>query len=157
MPLLSNREVVADNWTLIDEESLDQTGDIIVPLALYLENQDALTSREGQVAVKVNGDDDIDFLVENLDKFPLVAIDFPAFRDGRGFSIARLLVRAEYKGEIRATGDIGQDRFAYLERCGFTAIEIADDVFKPEMLKSFDEMSNYYQSAADKVRAVYHQ
>ncbi|WP_415895702.1 DUF934 domain-containing protein [Neptuniibacter sp. PT34_22] len=157
MPLLSNREVVADNWTLIDEESLDQTGDIIVPLSLYLENQDALTSREGQVAVKVNGDDDIDFLVENLDKFPLVAIDFPAFRDGRGFSIARLLVRAEYKGEIRATGDIGQDRFAYLERCGFTAIEIADDVFKPEMLKSFDEMSNYYQSAADKVRAVYHQ
>ncbi|WP_415882095.1 DUF934 domain-containing protein [Neptuniibacter sp. QD34_54] len=157
MPLLINREVVADNWTLINEESLDQTGDIIVPLALYLENQEALTSREGQVAVKVNGDDDIDFLVENLDKFPLVAIDFPAFRDGRGFSIARLLVRAEYKGEIRATGDIGQDRFAYLERCGFTAIEIADDVFKPEMLKSFDEMSNYYQSAADKVRAVYHQ
>ncbi|WP_415901838.1 DUF934 domain-containing protein [Neptuniibacter sp. QD29_5] len=157
MPLLINREVVADNWTLINEESLDQTGDIIVPLALYLENQDALASREGQVAVKVNGDDDIDFLVENLDKFPLVAIDFPAFRDGRGFSIARLLVRAEYKGEIRATGDIGQDRFAYLERCGFTAIEIADDVFKPEMLKSFDEMSNYYQSAADKVRAVYHQ
>ncbi|WP_415896794.1 DUF934 domain-containing protein [Neptuniibacter sp. QD72_48] len=157
MPLLINREVVADNWTLINEESLDQTGDIIVPLALYLENQEALTRREGQVAVKVNGDDDIDFLVENLDKFPLVAIDFPAFRDGRGFSIARLLVRAEYKGEIRATGDIGQDRFAYLERCGFTAIEIADDVFKPEMLKSFDEMSNYYQSAADKVRAVYHQ
>ncbi|WP_415889005.1 DUF934 domain-containing protein [Neptuniibacter sp. SY11_33] len=157
MPLLINREVVADNWTLINEESLDQTGDIIVPLALYLENQEALTSREGQVAVKVNGDDDIDFLVENLDKFPLVAIDFPAFRDGRGFSIARLLVRAEYKGEIRATGDIGQDRFAYLERCGFTAIEIADDAFKPEMLKSFDEMSNYYQSAADKVRAVYHQ
>ncbi|WP_415898992.1 DUF934 domain-containing protein [Neptuniibacter sp. QD48_11] len=157
MPLLINREVVADNWTLINEESLDQTGDIIVPLALYLENQDALTNREGQVAVKVNGDDDIDFLVENLDKFPLVAIDFPAFRDGRGFSIARLLVRAEYKGEIRATGDIGQDRFAYLERCGFTAIEVADDVFKPEMLKSFDEMSNYYQSAADKVRAVYHQ
>ncbi|WP_415904275.1 DUF934 domain-containing protein [Neptuniibacter sp. QD48_55] len=157
MPLLINREVVADNWTLINEESLDQTGDIIVPLALYLENQDALTNREGQVAVKVNGDDDIDFLVENLDKFPLVAIDFPAFRDGRGFSIARLLVRAEYKGEIRATGDIGQDRFAYLERCGFTAIEVADDIFKPEMLKSFDEMSNYYQSAADKVRAVYHQ
>ncbi|WP_415885520.1 DUF934 domain-containing protein [Neptuniibacter sp. QD37_6] len=157
MPLLINHEVVADNWTLINEESLDQTGDIIVPLALYLENQDALTSHKGLVAVKVNGDDDIDFLVENLDKFPLVAIDFPAFRDGRGFSIARLLVRAEYKGEIRATGDIGQDRFAYLERCGFTAIEIADDVFKPEMLKSFDEMSNYYQSAADKVRAVYHQ
>lgn len=157
MPLLSNREVVADNWTLINEETLDQTGDIIVPLALYLENQDTLTSRDGQVGIKVNGDDDIDFLVENLDKFPLVAIDFPAFRDGRGFSIARLLVRAEYKGEIRATGDIGQDRFAYLERCGFTAIEVADDVFKPEMLKSFDEISNYYQSAADKVRAVYHQ
>lgn len=157
MPLLINREVVEDNWTLINEETLDQAGDIIVPLALYLENQDTLNAREGQIGLKVNGDDDLDFVMDNLDKFPLIAVDFPAFRDGRGFSIARYLVRADYKGQIRATGDIGQDRFAYLERCGFNAIQICDQVFKPEMLKSFDDMSNYYQSAADKNRPVYHQ
>lgn len=157
MPLLINREVVADNWTLINEETLDQAGDIIVPLALYLENRDALDNREGQLAIQVNGDDDLDELLSNLGKFPLIAVDFPAFRDGRGFSIARLLVRAGYKGEIRATGDVGRDRIAYMERCGFTAIQISDEIYKDEMLSAFTEVSNYYQSATDSNRAVYHQ
>lgn len=157
MPLLINREVVADNWTLINEESLDQAGDIIVPLALYLENKEALEGREGQLAIQVNGDDDLAVVLESLDKFPLIAIDFPAFRDGRGFSIARLLNRAGYKGEIRATGDVGRDRIAYMERCGFTAIQISDEIYKDEMLSAFTEVSNYYQSATDNNRAVYHQ
>ncbi|MGB0204757.1 MAG: DUF934 domain-containing protein [Neptuniibacter sp.] len=157
MPLLINREVVADNWTLINEESLDQAGDVIVPLALYLENKDALEGREGQLAIQVNGDDDLSVVLESLDKFPLIAIDFPAFRDGRGFSIARLLNRAGYKGEIRATGDVGRDRIAYMERCGFTAIQISDEIYRDEMLSAFTEVSNYYQSATDDNRAVYHQ
>ena len=157
MPLLINREVVADNWTLINEETLDQAGDIIVPLALYSENRDSFENREGQLAIQVNGDDDLDELLSNLDKFPLIAVDFPAFRDGRGFSIARLLVRADYKGEIRATGDVGRDRIAYMERCGFTAIQISDEIYKDEMLSAFTEVSNYYQSATDSNRAVYHQ
>lgn len=157
MPLLINREVVADNWTLINEETLDQAGDIIVPLALYLENRDSLENREGQLAIQVNGDDELDELLSNLDKFPLIAVDFPAFRDGRGFSIARLLVRAGYKGEIRATGDVGRDRLAYMERCGFTAIQISDEIYKDDMLSAFTEVSNYYQSATDSNRAVYHQ
>ena len=157
MPLLINREVVADNWTLINEETLDQAGDIIVPLALYLENKETLENRDGQLAIQVNGDDDLDVALENLDKFPLIAVDFPVFRDGRGFSIARHLVRAGYKGEIRATGDVGRDRIAYMERCGFTAIQISDEIYKDEMLSAFTEVSNYYQSAADNNRAVYNQ
>lgn len=157
MPLLINREVVADNWTLVNEETLTQTGDIIVPLALYLENSAALEQRQEQLGIQVNGDDDLSYLLENLDKFPLIAVDFPVFRDGRGFSIARLLDRAGYKGELRATGDIGRDRLAYMERCGFTAIQIADEIYKPEMLSAFTEVSNYYQSAADSNRAVYNQ
>jgi uncharacterized protein (DUF934 family) len=157
MPLLINREVVADNWVLINEESLDQAGDVIVPLGLYLENKETLESRDGQLAIQVNGDDDLSVVLDNLDKFPLIAVDFPAFRDGRGFSIARLLNRAGYKGEIRATGDVGRDRIAYMERCGFTAIQISDEIYKEEMLSAFTEVSNYYQSATDDNRAVYHQ
>lgn len=157
MPLLINREVVADNWTLVNEETLTQAGDIIVPLALYLENSATLEQRQGQLGIQVNGDDDLSYVLANLDKFPLIAVDFPVFRDGRGFSIARLLDRAGYKGELRATGDIGRDRIAYMERCGFTAIQIADEIYTPEMLSAFTEVSNYYQSAADSTRAVYNQ
>lgn len=157
MPLLINREVVADSWTLISEESLDQAGDIIVPLALYLEHKESLENREGQLAIQVNGDDDLTAVMDRLDQFPLIAIDFPVLRDGRGFSIARLLNRAGYKGEIRATGDVGRDRFAYLERCGFNAIQISDEAFNPDMLNAFTEISNYYQSAADNIPPVYKQ
>jgi len=162
MPLLINREVVADNWSLLNEESFApeatlSSGDIIVPYALYLEHKARLAEHDGQIALQVNGDDDLTELLENLDQFPMIAIDFPIFRDGRGFSIARILVRAGYKGEIRATGDIGRDRLAYMERCGFTAIPVADDQFKPEMLDAFGEISNFYQSATDNIRAVYHQ
>lgn len=157
MPLLINRDVVTDNWTLINEETLGQSGDIIVPLALYLEHKDALQQADRQLAIQVNGDDDLTPVLEQLEQFPLIAVDFPTFRDGRGFSIARLLVRAGFKGELRATGDVGRDRIAYMERCGFTAIEISDEIFKPEMLGAFTEISNYYQGAADAVRPVYHQ
>ena len=162
MPLLINREVVTDSWTLINDEAFTEgasapAGDIIVPLALYLEHQDALIKRSEQVAIQINGDDDLSSVLDALDQFPLIAVDFPAFRDGRGFSIARLLQRAGYKGQIRATGDIGRDRLAYMVRCGFNAIKIDDETYTPEMLSAFDEMSNYYQSATDDIRAVYHQ
>ena len=162
MPLLINREVVADNWSLLNEEAITseasiRPGNIIVPLTLYQEHKALFTEHNGQVALQVNGDDDLTELMENFDQFPMIAIEFPIFRDGRGFSIARLLVRAGYQGEIRATGDIGRDRLAYMERCGFTAIQVADDQFKPEMLNAFDDISNYYQSATDNNRAVYHQ
>lgn len=162
MPLLINREVVTDNWTLVKDEAFEENasipaGDIIVPLTTYLAHNESLTARTEQVSIQINGDDDLTAVLDSLDQFPLIAIDFPAFRDGRGFSIARLLIREGYKGEIRATGDIGRDRLAYLERCGFTSIQINDETYTPEMLSAFDEMSNYYQSATDNVRAVYHQ
>ena len=48
-------------------------------------------------------------------------------------------------------------RIAYMERCGFTAIQISDEIYKEEMLSAFTEVSNYYQSATDDNRAVYHQ
>ena len=162
MPLLINCEVVEDNWTLLSEEAFTEgqnipAGDVIVPLAAYLTAKDTLSDRDGQLAIQINGDDDLSVIIDELFQFPLIAIDFPVLRDGRGFSIARLLLRNGYKGQIRATGDIGHDRLEFLQRCGFNAIQVADDVYSPEMLNAFTEMTTHYQSAADNVRPVYHQ
>jgi uncharacterized protein (DUF934 family) len=61
------------------------------------------------------------------DRLELVAIDFPKFSDGRGFSIARSLRAQGYKGTLRATGALIPDQFAFALHVGFDEIEISDD------------------------------
>ncbi|WP_027856191.1 DUF934 domain-containing protein [Marinobacterium jannaschii] len=158
MPLLINRQPAAnDSWTLVNEETLSSTGgDIIVPLALLEANADSLQDRKGRVAVQINGDDNIDALLENPNQYELIAIDFPVFRDGRGFSLARLLKRAGFEGQIRATGDVAHDRLTFMERCGFNAFEISEERYSDESLAVFTEVSVRYQGAADDPRPVYH-
>ena len=57
----------------------------------------------------------------------MIAIDFPQFTDGRGYSHARLLrERYRYAGELRAIGDIERDQLYYLAQCGFDAFLIPD-------------------------------
>jgi len=167
MPLLINRELVDnDSWQLVDAEALENkelsagdipAGDIIVPLAFYQENSDALNSRDGQVAIQLAGGDEIDGVLENPNQFPLIAIFIPALRDGRAFSIARLLKRAGFEGQIRAVGDVTHDRLDFLTRCGFDALEIPADRFSDEVFNAFSEFSVRYQGCEDDSRPVYRQ
>lgn len=60
------------------------------------------------------------------DDAPL-AIAFPAFTDGRGFTLARALRQAGYRGRLRASGDLIPDQFAFALDCGFDEIEISDE------------------------------
>ncbi|MBU6448783.1 MAG: DUF934 domain-containing protein [Rhodospirillales bacterium] len=54
----------------------------------------------------------------------VIAVEFPKFRDGRGFTTARALrERHFYKGDLRATGHFLPDQFAFLIACGFTSFE----------------------------------
>lgn len=162
MPLLINRELVDnDSWQLVDAEALESNtlpaGDIIVPLAYYQEHEAALNGRDGQVAIQVSGDDEIDGVLENPNQFPLIAIFIPALRDGRCFSIARLLKRAGFNGQIRAVGDVSHDRLDFLTRCGFDALDIPADRFSDEVFNAFSEFSVRYQGAEDDSRPVYRQ
>ena len=65
-------------------------------------------------------------LLPHLDRVRLVEVDFPTFRDGRGFSAARILREAGYTGEIKATGDVLVDLLFFMRRCGF-------DSFAPDV------------------------
>jgi phosphoadenosine phosphosulfate reductase len=54
-----------------------------------------------------------------------VAIAFPAFGDGRGYSSARLVVeRYKYQGELRAVGDVLMDQLTLMRRCGINAFVV---------------------------------
>lgn len=157
MPLLINRTPVEnDPWiTLEDEQAIPAEGAVILPLAQWLENRDALTDRE--IGVQVNGEDDLEQVLALNGQVELIAVEFPAFTDGRGFSIARLLRRAGYQGQLRAVGDVTRDRLAYLERCGFDALDVPEERFKDEVLNAFDEVSVRYQGGASVTRPAYPQ
>lgn len=55
-----------------------------------------------------------------------IALQFPAFTDGRAYSQARELRQRGYVGEIRATGDVLADQLLAMRRCGFSTFELAD-------------------------------
>jgi uncharacterized protein (DUF934 family) len=61
------------------------------------------------------------------DRLELVAVDFPRFSDGRGFSIAKGLREQGYRGTLRASGDLIPDQFAFALHVGFDEIEISDE------------------------------
>lgn len=88
-------------------------------------------------------------LLEHLEELALVAVNFPAFTDGRGFSYARELREKGFKGELRAVGDFIRDQMHYLHRCGFNAFQLADDSELEGALSALNEFSEHYQAATD--------
>ena len=86
---------------------------------------DAFLSQSNATAVRLEPDEDARALIPHLDRLALIEVAFPKFRDGRGYSSARILREAGYTGELRAQGDVLVDQIGYLKRCGF-------DSFAPE-------------------------
>lgn len=86
---------------------------------------DAFLGESNATAVRLEAGEDARALLPHLERLALVEIAFPSFRDGRGFSAARILREAGYAGELRAQGDVLVDQIAHMRRCGF-------DAFAPE-------------------------
>lgn len=155
--LIKNGAVVTDNWTFMEEvSSIDELNgeNLIIPATFWLENIESLADRAGsdqaKIAIWISGEDDIEPLKEHISQFALIAINFPAFMDGRGFSTARLLRdRYQFEGELRATGGFIRDQLAYLKRCGFNAFSLSDDIDVDGALQSLEDFNEYYQASTD--------
>lgn len=162
MPLLINQRIVTDDpWQLLGQAALENgstlpaSGPVAVPFTWYKEHQAALQQRNSPLGVIVNGDDDLVELYADHSQFDLIAIEFPTFRDGRGFSIARQLVRSGFNHQIRAFGHVTRDRLALMESCGFNAFEVGDEHFQPAHLQAFSEVSVNYQGTTADPRPVF--
>lgn len=133
MPLLENGRVVADNWVKVDDaDALPASSPAILGLARLRRDAESLAARNAPLGVLVSPDTKPEDIEPLLGRLALVAVDFPKFRDGRGFSIARAMrERYGYKGEIRAVGHVIPDQYVYLLRTGFTTVEIPEGS-KPE-------------------------
>src|SRR5580698_8027104 len=119
--IIKNRTVIDDDWLVVraaEDGGLPPpdalpTGKIIVPFSYWQASREALTGAraKSQIAVWLAPDSEPEAIVGDFDAVALIAIDFPVFRDGRGYSIARLLrERYGYTGEIRAIGDVLHDQ-----------------------------------------------
>jgi uncharacterized protein (DUF934 family) len=73
---------------------------------------------------------------------PVVAIHFPTFTDGRGYSLARLLrQRHGFGGDLRATGDVLRDQIYLLHKCGFSSFALREDQDPEEALAALRDYS----------------
>ncbi len=152
MALIKDREVVEDGWTHIDDETpVPAEGGAIVSIARWRVEREALAGRNAPIGVRLEPGDGPEAVLDDLDRLDLVAVPFDQFKDGRGYSTARLLrERHGFTGELRAVGDVLRDQIAFMERCGFDSFEYAGKTEALEALKAFEDISVVYQTAADR-------
>ena len=106
-------------------------------------------------AVRIEPGDDARALFPHLDRLALIEVTFPTFRDGRGYSSARILREAGYKGELRAAGDVLVDQIAFMKRCGFDSFAPDKPLDQAVVDASFARYAHVYQRAADAASPVW--
>ena len=161
MPKLISRYGVVDAETGTDGW-IEYTGDanaiprgakVLLPLTEFREfsGTQKHVSTNGALGVKLSPADDPALIANDLEKLALIAVEFPAFTDGRGYSTATLLrERYRYIGELRAVGDVQRDQIFLMSRAGFSTFALRDDQSVEKALAAFNDFSSYYQHAADR-------
>ena len=157
MPTLIKDGTISENtWHLISKdadlsEAIENSCDqIIVHIALWQKHQDELVASSKNIAVWLDSDDDAYDLVNDVGDLPLIAVNFPVFRDGRSFSNAAILrQRMSFKGELRAIGDVLRDQLFYMKKCGINSFELSDVIDAEEALAAFTDFADNYQSTVE--------
>ena len=139
MPLVKNGKISGDAFVHVaDDAPLPGDGAILISAARFLDDAEALSRRVGRTGVIWPNNRDVDDLVPYLDRLAMIALVFPTFRDGRGYSQARLLrERHGFRGELRATGQVLRDQFVFMLRAGFDAFIIKSDLSFSKCFRSF--------------------
>ena len=155
--LLKDAQIIDNHWTRVDTDSDSlPAGDIVVHHATWQQRHAELCDHQGAVGVWFDGNEEIENFVDTIINVPLIAINFPKFVDGRGFSVARLLrERYGYTGELRAIGHFLRDQLFLLQRCGFNAFQFDHDVDLEQAAKSLTDFTDSYQVAVDQPQPLF--
>ncbi len=130
-------------------------GRVLVPLAAWKVHKDALASRVavGEIGICIDTHELVEDLVDNcvdINAFPVIAVRFERFADGRGYSIANLLrTRYGFRGQLRAVGDVLRDQLFLMKRCGFDAFAVSAHQNIESALAGLRDFSEPYQGAVD--------
>ena len=142
MPLVKAGKIVEDRYVRVpDGEPVPEEGPVLVSAGRFLADADEFTRREDPVGVIWPNNRNVAELEPHLPRLALIALVFPAFKDGRAYSQARMLrERFAFRGELRATGQVLRDQFLFLIRAGFDAF----DVVKAADAQAFEETARRY-------------
>jgi uncharacterized protein (DUF934 family) len=116
---------------------------------------DAFLDQSNATAVRLEPDDDAHALIPFLDRLTLIEVAFPKYRDGRGYSSARILREAGYTGELRAQGDVLVDQIAFMRRCGFDSFAPEASLNPEAVARALSTYDQFYQKAADSAIPVW--
>jgi len=147
--LINDKGLLENPWTIIEDTDVDLSKEnLMVPLALWLEKREELKGRD-DIAIWLAGDSDIT-AIDNSEQFPVIGINFPAFADGRGYSLAHMLrERLGYKGDVRAIGDVLIDQLFFMKRCGFSSYLLKDGLDAEKAIGYFNTFTDPYQLSVD--------
>ena len=139
-----------------DAEQTDIGGEPKLRFRDDVEHQEPAVTLEGFLdgqtnanAVRLEAGDDARALLPHLDRLALIEVSFPSFRDGRGYSAARILREAGYTGELRAAGDVLVDQIRFMRRCGFDSFAPEAEIDAAALTRALTRYTQEYQPAAD--------
>jgi uncharacterized protein (DUF934 family) len=149
--LLKDGRVAADPYTALEDgEPLPAAGDVLVSLERWQQERDRLLERAGRTGIRLRSDQPPALIAGDIAHFALIALEFPAFRDGRAYSYARLLrERFGFRGELRAVGDVLLEQLHFMVRSGFDALELVSDDPERDFSIAAGDFSVWYQPASD--------
>lgn len=158
--LIKDHVIIDDAYTFIspnDDGSLTlPLKPVLVKLATWLTHRDALLAHPYGRGVQLAPDDVAESIAADINNLDLIAIEFPAFVDGRGYSTAYILrQRLGFKAELRAVGDVFKDTLFYQQRSGFNAFAVRPDKNLEDALLGLSTFSQPYQGCAEDTAPLY--
>ena len=151
MRLVKAGRIIEDRFVrVLDDAPVPEGVAAVLPATRLLADARDLVLRQAPTGVIWPNDRKIAELAPYLDWIALVALVFPTFRDGRAYSQARLLrERYQFRGELRATGQVLRDQLLFLHRAGFDAFEVTKDSDAAAFVEAVHRYSVFYQPTGD--------
>ena len=149
----------ANIWRYLEDETPITNDPVIISLNRLQTEGAALAAAGTPFGVILRAGEkqgeDVHALAPFIDKLAVIAIEFPVYRNGRGYSAARILrEQMNYRGEIRAIGEVLFDQWQFMYRCGINAFEINADISLETFNEALGELSAAYQPATDAQRGI---
>jgi uncharacterized protein (DUF934 family) len=164
--IIKDKAIIQDDWTVLrlsEGETPDAVevpaGKHIIPLQVWLIQREELSARLKQskdLAIWFGSTEQAKELGADVALFPLLAVDFPKFSDGRGYSIAyNLRARLDFTGELRAIGDVLRDQLFFMQRVGFNSFATREDRNIQDAVKGLTDFSEMYQTSWDEKNPLF--
>ena len=156
MPLIKANTFVENDYAHVADDETLPDGAIVVSLKRFQAEREVLMQRNGALGIRIASHEVPDALGADVHHFAMVELEFPKFRDGRGYSSARTLrERMGFKGEIRATGDVLRDQWLFMRRCGVDAFEVRPGTHIEHFRAAMAEQTVFYQRSTDAHSSVF--